>query len=298
MQAHTESSEATDKKLLAESASVKSTVNEEVAKIKRAAAEAEKKIQLQERAEVKAITTSEIKALKSEGQLATQSQKPARSAAPASTTLKAALPAQQHAASAPKSSASQAPAAPAQQAAKAGAGTASRKHAAVKAQEEEDKAQSHDHAARPPRVVDMKDGDEKPRGESQREVVKGYWAQVQKQQQAHKVQESGGKSPKVVVAAGTGPNATNKLSQMPAQSNKSVKQAQSNKLSQMPAATSSGGYSKRRAQGRAAMRTQGAVVAPGFGDRKVSLSKATEQAPFAQFAGQVWPGCRVQGCKA
>ena len=63
-----------------------------------------------------------------------------------------------------------------------------------------------------------------------------------------------------------------------------------NKLSEVPkaVAASSGGYSPRRAQGRAAMRAPGAVVAPGFGDKKVSIAKAAAEAPFAQFAGQVY----------
>ena len=109
----------------------------------------------------------------------------------------------------------------------------------------------------------MMDGDQKPRGEPVTAVDGGYWKKSVSAVDNKKVGTSWGrmahKSLKVVPGA--------------------------NQLSQKPA--NNGGYSSRRAEGRAVMRASGPAVEPNFSDKNVPVAKA--KAPFAQFAGQVAP---------
>jgi len=276
-----ETNKATD-----ESAAENQTVQHEVVAIRAQAVAAEKKIQTQERAEVEAIkssgkkaapvtapaaaTTKKVALPQQAGPKAAKFAMPASSDSPenqsthsspviasaASTSKNATVFAQQDASKAAKFEAAKSPAEPASTAVekkvhvkKAVAAKRSKKapqvHKAQKAHTA--KILRNDVAARRPKVQNMKDGDQKPRGAAPAAVQGGYWKQS---------------VPSPVV--------------------KSLKVAANvNTLSQMPAKDAP----SRRAQGRAAMRVDGTHVAPNFSDKTVAVAQTT--APYEEFAGQV-----------
>lgn len=291
--------QAEAKKAIDDSAAVQQTVQQEVVAIRAQAVAAERKIQTQEREEVKAIqasvkqahvasvttpaaaTTKKAALPQQAGPKAAKFAMPASTGSPeeegtqraapviasaASTSKKVALPVQDGPKAAKFNTVKSTDPKVVEKKVEVKKAAAAKHADKVRTSKKAHKvnAPSNDVAARRPQMYDMKDGDQKPRGAVPAAVQGGYW----KQSLAHSMVKSGRKQSggqkvhKSLVMQATG---VKKLIQMPAKKGKA--------------------YSSRRVQGRAAMRAENTNLAPDFSDKRVAAAKAAT--PFDEFAGQV-----------
>lgn len=256
-----DSLQAEAKQAMADSAAVKTRVEQEVAAIKVAAEAAEGKIKKEEHAEVKELKAADHRQ---------QVHAAPVVAPPTATFKKAALPLQDgpkaakfsepvpssaHSTAVKVAKPTAAAATPHKMVTKA-----EDKHVQQAAVQSKPVKRLHraDHAARAPKVANMMDGDQKPRAEAPAAVEAGYW----KQSAPAAVSTPGGRNP----GAAWGRKQHRSLS---------AAKGADLKLSQLP--PKNGGYGSRRAEGRAVMRAPGPAVEPDFADRKVVVDRPPRQ---------------------